>query len=63
MTEPGTCAQCRYYEPKRERCRFNSPTVLVVGGVPETAWPSTHPDDWCGEWAAPRTAKQAGAGW
>lgn len=52
MSDAGrTCGSCRFFDGAL--CRFASPHAAY-------GWPKVLGDDWCGEWAAPRTAKQAG---
>lgn len=51
MSETRRCGDCRYFDAAGY-CRFTAPTPV--------GWPTTTAVDWCGEWAAPRTANQAG---
>jgi hypothetical protein len=49
-----TCEGCRYFDSRREQCRFTAPQVVVANGTPEALWPRTTHDEWCGEWTPPK---------
>ena len=51
------CAQCRFWKshPQQEYhpygyCRVLSPRLFMREDQNESGWPTTAPDDWCGEW-------------
>jgi hypothetical protein len=35
-----------------DECRRHAPVVMTTGILPETVWPETDEEDWCGEWEA-----------
>jgi len=55
-----TCKVCRFWTAFRGRngeggygeCRIRAPRVVRDEGVAVTHWPSTHRDDWCGQYSA-----------
>jgi len=55
-----SCKTCKFFRDEDGACRRYPPTAMpeVSGEVTEvvtlmdpiSAFPLTHPDDWCGEW-------------
>jgi hypothetical protein len=48
----GTCRGCAFWQadgPVRGFCRVLAPLVVRFGQEVESVWPTTLPDDWCGQ--------------
>ena len=58
MTKHGErCETCCYWSTKgMATCRRHAPRVTEAPGqfssTPNTEWPHTNHDDWCGDWQA-----------
>ncbi len=55
---PGKCADCNFWHGNETygTCRAHPPAILYIrneegAGYPETHWPWTNSNDWCGEFA------------
>ncbi len=59
MTIARTCATCRHWQPGAQAevgvCRRNAPIAIAAwapqANLLKTVWPSTLPNDYCGEHA------------
>lgn len=40
---------CTFWHPSSGQCRVAAPVVISTVGGPETHWPTTEADGWCGE--------------
>ncbi len=63
MTEHASCRTCRYWHGFKHTnystgwCRKDAPKI--VGTYKERQWPTTSPDDWCGQYdKEPETAEE-----
>lgn len=53
------CRNCEFYHMQLSECRFKSPVIVMVPRgtnhdgsqrlTPVSQWPTTRPDDWCGD--------------
>lgn len=57
--ECQACATCRFWREELNdafgrigTCRFHAPRPLTTehDWDPQAYWPTTHADDWCGQW-------------
>ena len=57
---PSKCGNCRFWEPSGMTgpesdeevgcCRRHAPSLVMIGAMQTTRWPTTVLSDWCGDW-------------